>query len=232
MRNRQRAFLFGFLLLICLACGCSGSEPQANDATAAVAPPPAAPADPRYASPEALVQHAKSIVDAPEPNMHDFFALFQWETPEQKTWMSYVHDIAVPHGDLRREFLKRFPSEKWMLQVPIWFYDVRIPNTNVTNNDGQRAEAKFSEGKGSTLTLHMVKKYDRWWISGYSLERAGRMPALQKLAADTGQSLDTLLSAASREQPAVIDLAAQLKIGNIKTTQQFWEVAEREFGSP
>jgi hypothetical protein len=211
-------------------CNKESSQPQGTEAARTAEARAAGAADPRYASPAALLQHAKSIVDAPEPDIHAFYGLFHWETPEQQTWMRYVSDIAVPHGNLRREYLRRFPSEKWMMTIPIWFYDIRIPRTDVTQDDGQRAQGVFSDGKGATIPLHMVKKDDRWWISGYSLERAGKMDALQKLAADSGQSLEMLLLAAADERSGVMELTARLHIGDIKTVQQFWQAAKESFG--
>jgi hypothetical protein len=213
-------------------CNKKSNEPQGTEAARTAAAMAADAADPRYASPTALLQHAKSIVDAPEPDMREFYGLFRWETPEQQTWMRYVSDIAVPHGNLRREYLRRFPSEKWMLTIPIWFYDIRIPRTDVTQDDGQRAQGVFSDGKGATMPLHMVKENGRWWISGYSLERAGKMDALQKLAADSGQSLEMLLLAAADERSGVLELMGRLHTGNIKTVPQFWQAAEETFGAP
>ena len=233
MHHRITVSLAFVMSLACaLFTGCGEAQPE-SDASSSESPvAAAAPVDERFASPEALLTYAKSILDSPEPNMHDFYQLFQWESPAQQTWFSYVQFFSVPYGNLKREFTRRFPSEKWPVKVPLQFYEMHIPDVKITTRDEERAQGNFRERNGPPQTLHMVRKYGRWWISGYTLEYAGNMESLNKMAADSGQSRDVLLLAASREHQGVIDLAARLKTGNIKTMSEFAKAAEELFGSP
>ncbi|MCI0363288.1 MAG: hypothetical protein L0Y44_13770 [Phycisphaerales bacterium] len=220
--------LIGSIVLL-IHSGCGGptdSDQPAPPVDHASAVPP----DPAYATPELLLKQAKAIVDAPEPKMLQFYQLFQWETPAQETWRRYVQFLAVPHGNLKREFTKRFPSERLPDEFPILFYDIKIPDAKVTTVDEQRAQATFRE-RNRPQTLYLVEKHNRWWISGYSLEYAAKLDVLHQQAAKAGQSLDVLLAAADREHQSVLNLAERLKSGDIKTPQQFWSAAEEYFGS-
>ena len=113
--------------------------------------------------------------------------------------------------------------------MPIQFVDIDIPDAKLTSSDEQRAQATFREGK-SQHVLHLIRKYERWWISGYSLEHAGNLDALQKAASESGQTLDGLIDAAAHEHQGVIEITERLKAGEFKTVQEFHQAAAELFG--
>lgn len=218
---------------LCLGgCGARTDDDAPSTEGFDAAAQPVAPIDERFASPGALVRHAKSILDAPDCNMRQFYNLFRWETPAQKTWERYIFFVAIPHGNLKRELTKRFPSQPWPGGVPIYFFEMRIPDDKITASDDQRAQAVFRERNGPPQVLHLVKSDGRWWISGYTLEHASSVDKLNKIATDSGQSLEALLIAAGREHQGVQDLTQRVRNGEIKTMEQFWRAAKDQFGEP
>ncbi len=220
-------------VIACLfACGCSGNEAQGHATTGVDAgSQPAQQVDPRYATAQALLEHAKSLIEESQPNMQAFYELVHTENRDQESWLQYVRYISLPLGEMRAEFRKRFPSDPWPKDLPIWFYEIRIPNARLNTSDDQRAQSQFIEGRQSHV-LHLVKKNDRWWISGYTLERARSIDEIRGVATETQQTLDMLLSAAQREHPKIADLTRRLKAGEFRHFNAFITAAEQVFGQP
>jgi len=176
--NRQLSYalwlvLAGGAVLLSLA-GCGGTQAEEQ-----VAAPPPPPTDPRFATPEALIDFFNLQNSKWPPDVRGIHALFYAENDVQKRVISALEQYFAIF-DFFAALHERFGS-------PLEAEVVEKLTANSAEHavlkkvDDRRGKAESTLEDHSTRLLYLLQYENRWWISGYSFEYD---PKLKKLLDD------------------------------------------------
>jgi hypothetical protein len=190
--------------------GCGGGVEEVEAAAPQV--------DPRYASPEALLEHGKSLLNQDPGNFEGFMALFHWENPKQQQIRVVFDSMLVPSYRFLAAVKTRFGEVPQQAgEDPL--EAMRVRSTGVVSRDGQRVAATMTDEKGETQDFSLVQIGDRWWISGYTIEHDPEFMS----DASAGMPFEQLLEISSKLGPigvAIDGVTTQVKSGLYSSSDQ------------
>ena len=142
--------------------GCGSSEAP---------PPPAADVaaiDPRFASPEAIVEYYNSLTTCNPVKVGASLDLFYAETELQRRYIAIVRSLA-PVAELDYLMFDRFNE---LLDPNKQKRHMLSPDSPavLTIREDSRAQGVFKDADGVEQTLYLVRIDRRWRVSGYTLE--------------------------------------------------------------
>jgi hypothetical protein len=173
--------LFSSVMTILLFVGLSGCSGGESDEV--VTPS----VDPRYATPQAVVNEFNGFTTRTPVDYDGFFSLIYAENEIQRRIVS-VMSMGLRFDRFMRDFEARY-NEPW---TPGGKKMDEGPNqpARVTLDEGQRATAEYVGDDGKAQKLMLVKIGERWWISGFTLEydpefrakvKPEQLPALEEM---------------------------------------------------
>jgi hypothetical protein len=207
--NRIAILVIGLSLTL-PGCGPSEEKPAEQ----------AEPIDPRFATPQALLELFNSYNTQLPPDHRSLVALYHIENDFQRKKFEVIRrSTASASYDLEIAMYRRFGEGR----MPKSRLKVRpCTRATLTKFTDRRAEGTYRDWLGEERPLHLIEIGGRWWVSGYTLEYESSAANRDMIEAIS----DMLLKSGPSEDEYLRPIIAEVNAGKYATADEAREAAK------